>query len=156
VGSIFAQPLWITLFGMAITFVALALVMGAMVVLTRLVREVRPPAASTEPGYEPEEPPGAGHERPEGPERQGAAGAGGPDRRAPSKAVAGEEVAIDLALPAGVEMAEALAAVVAVATARELARQRHSARVWLSPQPRSLISPWQLVARGWQMDRSRR
>jgi Na+-transporting methylmalonyl-CoA/oxaloacetate decarboxylase gamma subunit len=140
VESGFAQPLWITLFGMAITFAALALVMVAMVLLTRLVRQIRPPAG---PAHEPSpEPPPADM------------GEQGP--QAPAEAVPIEAGPVDLEVPAGAEMAEVLAAVVAVATARELARQRHSARVWLSPQPRSLISPWQLVARGWQMGRSRR
>jgi Na+-transporting methylmalonyl-CoA/oxaloacetate decarboxylase gamma subunit len=141
VESGFAQPLWITLLGMAVTFAALALVMVTMVLLTRVVRGGRP--SSEGPSRElPEE---SAHE---------AAAAPLPPSDEP--AAAAGPAPVDLELPAGVEMAEVLAAVVAVATARELARQRYSARVWLSPQPRSLVSPWQLVARGRQMDRSRR
>lgn len=143
----FAQPLWISLLGMAITFAALALVMVAMVLLTRLVRGVRPPSGKAPP-KRPGEPV---EETVASPPRPASAGPG-PSEEPPPVGVA----PVDLKLPPGVEMAEVLAVVVAVATARELARQRYSARVWLSPQPRSLVSPWQLVARGWQMDRSRR
>jgi len=59
----------------------------------------------------------------------------------------------DAILPVGTPLEEIAAAAVAVAAARELARQRYSAQVWLSSQPRSLISPWQLVARDKQLDR---
>lgn len=136
----FAQTLWIALLGMGVTFCALALVMGTMILLTRLVRDARLPGEQ--------------------------AGQGTTDTRAPVDDAPGEltlaeplpggPAPIDLELPAGVEMAEVLAAVVAVAAARELALQRRSARVWMSAQPRALISPWQLVARGLQMGRSRR
>ncbi len=64
-----------------------------------------------------------------------------------------EDEIFDAILPAGTPLEEVAAAAVAVAAARELARQRHSAQVWLSSQPRSLISPWQLVARDKQLDR---
>ncbi len=60
----------------------------------------------------------------------------------------------DIVLPAGTPLQEVAAAAVAVAATRELARQRHSAQLWTSPEPRSLISPWQLAARGRELDRS--
>ena len=61
--------------------------------------------------------------------------------------------AVDLVLPAGTPLEQVAAAVVAVAAARELARQRHSAQLWLGSQPRSLISPWQLASRDRLLDR---
>ena len=67
-----------------------------------------------------------------------------------------EAAPADIVLPAGTPLQQVAAAAVAVAAARELARQRHSAKVWLSPEPRSLISPWQLVARGRELDRSKK
>jgi Na+-transporting methylmalonyl-CoA/oxaloacetate decarboxylase gamma subunit len=141
VESGFAQPLWITLLGMVVTFAALGLVMAAMVLLTRLVRQ-------------PEPPPSDGADEALPPVETSADGRSA--LAAPGEPLAEEPPSVDLELPPGTEMAEVLAAVVAVATARELGCQRHSARVWLSAEPRSLVSPWQLVARGWQMDRSRR
>jgi hypothetical protein len=126
---------------MVVTFVALALVMAAMVFLTRLVRQAAPPPSDDErelptPVEISDDDPSA--------------------LATPTEPSLEEFRPVDLDLPPGTEMAEVLAAVVALATARELARQRHSARIWLSTEPRSLVSPWQLVARGWQMDRSRR
>lgn len=148
----FAQPLWITVLGMGVTFGALALVMVAMILLTRLIREARPPAGETDEGTPASEAAGETDERT--PARGAAVGEPAADLWA--EALAGAPAPVDLELPAGVEMAELLAAVVAVAAARQLAQQRHSARVWLRAEPRSLVSPWQLVARGWQMDRFRR
>lgn len=58
-----------------------------------------------------------------------------------------EQPAADAVLPAGAPLEHVAAAAVAVAAARELARQRQAARVWLPSQPRSLVSPWQLMAR---------
>ena len=137
----FAQPLLITLFGMVVTFIALALVMAAMILLTRLARQAAPPPSD------------GGRESPPPVETS----AGGQSVLSMlAESLPQEPPAVDLELPPGTEMTEAVAAVVAVATARELGRQRHSARVWLSAEPRSLVSPWQLVARGSQMDRSRR
>lgn len=106
--------LWIALLGMGVTFVALALVMISMALLTRLAREAAPLDRSD---------------------------------------LSQKAEDLDLILPAGTPLEKVAAAVVAVAAARELARQRHSAQVWLSSQPRSLISPWQLVARDKLLDR---
>jgi Na+-transporting methylmalonyl-CoA/oxaloacetate decarboxylase gamma subunit len=66
-----------------------------------------------------------------------------------------ELTAADISLPAGTSMEHVASAAVAVAAARELALQRRSAQVWLSPQPRSIISPWQQVARDKRLDRPR-
>jgi hypothetical protein len=115
--------------------------MAAMVFLTRLVRQAAPPPSDD------------GRELPTPVEMS----VDDPSAlTTPTEPSLEELRPVDLDLPPGTEMAEVLAAVVALATARELGRQRHSARVWLSAEPRSLVSPWQLVARGWQMDRSRR
>jgi Na+-transporting methylmalonyl-CoA/oxaloacetate decarboxylase gamma subunit len=147
------QPLWITLLGMAVTFGALALVMVAMVLLTRLVCEARSPAGENAEGTAVDGATGEDERVPS----TSAAGGGDEPGVGPEDGVPAEPAgAVDLELPAGTEMAELLAAVVAVAAARQLAQQRHSARVWLRAEPRSLVSPWQLVARGWQMDRWRR
>jgi Na+-transporting methylmalonyl-CoA/oxaloacetate decarboxylase gamma subunit len=61
----------------------------------------------------------------------------------------------DIELPAGTPLEQVAAAAVAVAVARELARQRQSALVWSSSQPRSLISPWQLMSREQQKHKAR-
>ncbi len=85
-------------------------------------------------------------------------------RAAPSRtegASGGEDVAADIIdnppadveLPVGATLEEVAAAAVAVAAAHSLALQRRSAQIWLSPQPRSLISPWQLASRDRQLDR---
>jgi hypothetical protein len=126
---------------MLATFVALALVMAAMIFLTRFARQAPSPVEKIIPPS-PQAPQSTPDEREAPLQVEGVS----PDQVTP----------VDLELPAGIEIDEIVAAVVAVATARELAQQRRSARVWLSAKPRSLISPWQLVARGWQMNRSRR
>lgn len=64
-----------------------------------------------------------------------------------------EESELVASVPAGTPLEQVAAVAVAVAVARELARQRHSAQVWLDPQPRSLLTPWQIVARDRQLDR---
>ena len=118
------QALLITLFGMAATFFALGLVMLSMLLLTRLARNGK----EIEPAETVTE--------------------------TPASTSLELDPALPIAsLPAGTPLEEVAAAAVAVAVARELGRQRSSARVWLDPQPRSLISPWQLVARDRQLDR---
>ena len=79
-----------------------------------------------------------------------------PAKETQAQGIKSEPAPADLVLPAGTPLQQVAAAAVAVAAARELARQRHSAQVWLSPEPRSLISPWQLVARGRELDRSKK
>ena len=77
-----------------------------------------------------------------------------PDQAACGEAPAQpEESALIGSVPAGTPLEQVAAVAVAVAAARELARQRHSAQVWLDPQPRSLLTPWQIVARDRQLDR---
>lgn len=120
------QALLITLSGMVVTFAAIALVMVSMFVLTWLARN----------GDEPTEASTAPHPV--------------------ESAQVEEEPIADLVLPAKTPLEQVAAAAVAVATGRELTRQRHSAHVWLSPQPRSLVSPWQLTARDRQMNRKRK
>jgi Na+-transporting methylmalonyl-CoA/oxaloacetate decarboxylase gamma subunit len=132
-----AQPLWIALLGMVVTFAALGLLMGAMALLHRLARDTRPPA---------EPPDDRVAQVPSPPAHE-------PSEILQAAALSDEAAPVDLELPAGAAMDEVVAAVVAYAAARQLAQERRSARVWLSAQPRSLVSPWQLVARGWQMDR---
>ena len=121
--SIFGQSILITVMGMGVTFAALGLVMASMFILTRLAKDRE---ESTAESTEPEQTTGE---------------------------VGMTQEPIDIELEAGASMAEVAAAAVAVATARELARRRHSAQVWLSPQPRTLISPWQMVARDKQLAR---
>jgi Na+-transporting methylmalonyl-CoA/oxaloacetate decarboxylase gamma subunit len=118
-GETLSQALLITLFGMGVTFAALALVMISMLLLIRSLRD----RAETEQPIEEADDAGA---RPS---------------------------AADVSLPAGTPLEHVASAAVAVAAARELALQRRSAQVWLSPQPRSLISPWQQVARDKRLDR---
>ena len=118
-GETLRQALLITLFGMGVTFAALALVMASILLLIRSLRD-RAGAAQPTPKVD--------------------------DSRAGLSAA-------DISLPAGTPLEQVAAAAVAVAAARELALQRRSAQVWLSPQPRSLISPWQQVARDKRLDR---
>jgi hypothetical protein len=111
------QTLLIALMGMGATFVALALILASMVVLTRLVQD--------------------------------------PTGESPAQVI-DQAVPLrpaDIVLPAGTPLQHVAAAAVAVAAAQELARQRRSAQVWASQEPRSLISPWQLVARGRELER---
>jgi Na+-transporting methylmalonyl-CoA/oxaloacetate decarboxylase gamma subunit len=118
-GETLSQALLITLFGMGVTFAALALVMATILLL---IRSLQDPAGTEQPTPEVD------------------------DSRAGLSAA-------DISLPAGTPLEQVAAAAVAVAAARELALQRRSAQVWLSPQPRSLISPWQQVARDKRLDR---
>lgn len=116
------QSLLVTVFGMAITFAALGLVMLSMYLLTRLT----------------------------------SAGADTTDQSETIAKLEAEETSQpDIQLPAGTPPAQVAAAAVAVAVARELARQRQSALVWSSSQPRSLISPWQLMSRDQQKHKAR-
>jgi Na+-transporting methylmalonyl-CoA/oxaloacetate decarboxylase gamma subunit len=118
-GETLSQALLITLFGMGVTFAALALVMATILLL---IRSLQDPAGTEQPTPEVD------------------------DSRAGLSAA-------DISLPAGPPLEQVAAAAGAVAAARELALQRRSAQVWLSPQPRSLISPWQQVARDKRLDR---